>query len=109
MNLEALRQHLIDMNEVTLKAEPREAVDGGIEIAVTGGRRTAPPSSAWSRLMPRKSTGCIWLERQNRGPCRTGSFSRSLRPTPRKFSISAGSASAAFWSAGHRTISRIIS
>jgi hypothetical protein len=41
VNLEALRQHLIDMNEVTLKAEasPKD-IDGGLEIAVTGSGRT---------------------------------------------------------------------
>jgi hypothetical protein len=41
VDLEALRQHLIDMNEVTLKAEaaPKQ-IDGGLEIAVTGNGRT---------------------------------------------------------------------
>jgi TusA-related sulfurtransferase len=41
VNLEALRQHLIDMNEITLKAEaaPKE-IDGGLEITVTGNDRT---------------------------------------------------------------------
>ena len=37
VNLEALRQHLIDMNEVTLKAaESAKVIDGGLEITVTG-------------------------------------------------------------------------
>jgi len=41
VNLEALRQHLIDMNEVTLKADAvATPIDGGIEIAVTGSGRT---------------------------------------------------------------------
>ncbi|HUI21481.1 MAG TPA: hypothetical protein VLZ74_10630 [Methylocella sp.] len=41
VNLEALRQHLIDMNEVTLKAVTFvKPVDGGLEIAVTGNGRT---------------------------------------------------------------------
>ena len=41
VNLEALRQHLIDMNEVTLKAEAvAKPVDGGIEVTVTGKGRT---------------------------------------------------------------------
>ncbi len=41
VNLEALRQHLIDMNEVTLKADAAaKPVAGGIEIAVTGTGRT---------------------------------------------------------------------
>jgi hypothetical protein len=41
VDLEALRQHLIDMNEVTLKADaaPKQ-IDGGLEIAVTGNGRT---------------------------------------------------------------------
>lgn len=41
VDLEALRQHLIDMNEVTLKAAASpKTVDGGLEIVVTGGGRT---------------------------------------------------------------------
>ena len=41
VNLEALRQHLIDMNEVTLKADAAATpIDGGLEIAVTGDGRT---------------------------------------------------------------------
>jgi hypothetical protein len=41
VDLEALRQHLIDMNEVTLHAEaaPKQ-IDGGLEIAITGNGRT---------------------------------------------------------------------
>ena len=41
VNLEALRQHLIDMNEITLRADaaPKQ-IDGGLEIAVTGTGRT---------------------------------------------------------------------
>jgi hypothetical protein len=50
VNLEALRQHLIDMNEVTLKADaaPRQ-IDGGLEIAVTGTGRTL---DAIQRMIP---------------------------------------------------------
>src|SRR5712691_10452773 len=41
VNLEALRQHLIDMNEVTLKAGAAATpVEGGLEVAVTGSDRT---------------------------------------------------------------------
>lgn len=41
VDLEALRQHLIDMNEVTLKADATaKEVEGGLEIAVTGSGRT---------------------------------------------------------------------
>jgi hypothetical protein len=50
VNLETLRQHLIDMNEVTLnaKAEPK-LVDGGVEIAVTGSGRAL---AAIQRMVP---------------------------------------------------------
>ena len=41
VDLEALRQHLIDMNEVTLKAEESpKKIDGGLQIDVTGSGRT---------------------------------------------------------------------
>ena len=50
VDLEALRQHLIDMNEVTLKAEAvQKPIDGGIEIAVTGSGRTL---AAIQRMVP---------------------------------------------------------
>jgi len=41
VDLEALRQHLIDMNEVTLKADTAATqIEGGLEIAVSGSGRT---------------------------------------------------------------------
>ena len=41
VNLEALRQHLIDMNEVTLSANAvAKSIEGGLEIAVSGSGRT---------------------------------------------------------------------
>ena len=41
VDLEALRQHLIDMNEVTLRADAdAKPIDGGLEIAITGSDRT---------------------------------------------------------------------
>ena len=50
VNLEALRQHLIDMNEVTLKAdESAKDIDGGLAIAVTGKGRTV---DAIRRMIP---------------------------------------------------------
>ncbi len=50
VNLEALRQHLIDMNEVTLKAAAEAApVDGGLAIKVTGSGRTL---AAIRRMIP---------------------------------------------------------
>ena len=50
VNIAALRQHLIDMNEVTLKAIAAEhMLDNGIEIAVTGDGRTL---EAIKRMVP---------------------------------------------------------
>jgi len=50
VNLEALRQHLIDMNEVTLRAdEAPKQIDGGLQIAVTGNGRTL---AAIQRIIP---------------------------------------------------------
>jgi hypothetical protein len=50
VDLEALRQHLIDMNDVTLKADvATQPVDGGLEIAVTGSGRTL---AAIRRMVP---------------------------------------------------------
>jgi len=50
VNLEALRQHLIDMNEVTLKADAvTKPIEGGIEVTVTGTGRTA---EAIQRMVP---------------------------------------------------------
>jgi hypothetical protein len=41
VDLEALRQHLIDMNEVTLKSDAvAQPIDGGLEVTVTGNSRT---------------------------------------------------------------------
>jgi hypothetical protein len=50
VNIDALREHLIDMNEVTLHAAATErALDNGIEIAVTGEGRTR---DAIKRMVP---------------------------------------------------------
>ena len=50
VDLEALRQHLIDMNEVTLRADAAaKPIEGGSEIAVTGSGRTL---DAIQRLIP---------------------------------------------------------
>jgi hypothetical protein len=50
VNIEALRQHLIDMNEVTLHAAAvQRDIDNGIEITVTGEGRTA---DAIKRMVP---------------------------------------------------------
>ena len=50
VDLEALRQHLIDMDEVTLRAaEAAHPVEGGVEIAVTGRGRTL---EAIQRMVP---------------------------------------------------------
>jgi hypothetical protein len=57
VDLEALRQHLIDMNEVTLKADaaPKQ-IDGGLEITVTGTGRTLV---AIQRMIP------AWVQMAN--------------------------------------------
>jgi hypothetical protein len=50
VNIAALREHLIDMNEVTLKAVANERkLDNGLEIAVTGEGRTL---EAIKRMVP---------------------------------------------------------
>lgn len=50
VNLEALRQHLIDMNDVTLNAAAApKPVEGGIQVAVTGTGRTV---AAIQRMVP---------------------------------------------------------
>ena len=50
VNLEALRQHLIDMDEVTLKADAvTKPIDGGIEVTVAGTGRTV---EAIQRMVP---------------------------------------------------------
>ncbi|MBI3512540.1 MAG: hypothetical protein HY060_00445 [Proteobacteria bacterium] len=50
VDLEALRQHLIDMGEVTLKAAAAaQPVDGGLAIVVTGDGRTL---AAIQRMVP---------------------------------------------------------
>jgi hypothetical protein len=57
VDLEALRQHLIDMNELTLRADaaPKQ-IDGGLEIAVTGNGRTV---LAIQRMIP------AWVQMAN--------------------------------------------
>jgi len=50
VDLEALRQHLIDMNEVTLNAAAApKPIDGGLQIAITGMGRTL---AAIQRMVP---------------------------------------------------------
>jgi hypothetical protein len=50
VDLEALRQHLIDMNDVTLQAEiATRSVEGGLEMAITGSGRTL---AAIRRMVP---------------------------------------------------------
>jgi hypothetical protein len=67
VNLEALRQHLIDMNEVTLKAGvAAKQIEGGLDIAVTGTGRTL---AAIQRMVPDHAqmiNGLNGLERQDR-------------------------------------------
>ena len=50
VNIAALREHLIDMDEVTMRAAASErALDNGVEIAVTGEGRTL---EAIKRMLP---------------------------------------------------------
>lgn len=50
VDFEGLRQHLIDMNEVTLKADAAaKSIDGGVQIAITGDVRTR---AAILRMVP---------------------------------------------------------
>jgi pyruvate kinase len=50
VDLEALRQHLIDMNDVTLNAVAvARPVEGGLEVTVTGSGRTL---AAIQRMVP---------------------------------------------------------
>jgi hypothetical protein len=50
VRLAALREHLVDMNEVTLKADAAETpVEGGLAVAVTGAGRTL---EAIRRMIP---------------------------------------------------------
>jgi hypothetical protein len=54
VNLRGLRQHLIDMNEVTLQADDSaKQIDGGLEIAVTGSGRALV---AIQRMVPAWAT-----------------------------------------------------
>ena len=57
VDLEALRQHLIDMNEVTLKADAdAKPIDGGLEVTITGTGRTLV---AIQRMIP------AWVQTMN--------------------------------------------
>lgn len=50
VNLDALREHLIDMNEVTLRADAEvQHIEGGIKVTATGFGRTL---TAIQRLIP---------------------------------------------------------
>lgn len=50
VNVDALRQHLIDMNELTMRAHAKEVrIPGGARIVVTGTGRTLP---AIQRMIP---------------------------------------------------------
>jgi len=59
VSIDALREHLIDMNEVTLHAAAAErALDNGLEIAVTGEGRTL---EAIKRMVPAHVTELVEL------------------------------------------------
>ena len=55
VNIAALREHVIDMDEVTMRATATErALDNGVEIAVTGDGRTL---DAIRRMLPAHARG----------------------------------------------------
>ena len=98
LDLEALRQHLIDMNEVTLRADaaPKE-IDGGLEIAVTGTGRTLVAIQrmvpAWAQTMNGHQG---WSTKAASLP-NGESFSLSSQPIRRKSSLFAASVLLVYW------------
>ena len=96
VNIAALREHLIDMNEVTLHATATEkALDDGVEITVTGVGRTR---DAIKRMVPAH----VHELAKPAGPpapkmCQTGSSSWSPARTPSRSSNSRRWASWASW------------
>jgi len=76
VNLEALRQHLMDMNEVTLTAAGAPTpIDGGLEIAVTGEGRTL---AAIQRMVPAHAEE---LDQMNGWSARTEALPDGVRLT----------------------------
>ena len=61
VDIERLRQHLIDMNEVMLRAAVSQtSVPGGLAMDITGTGRTEQAIRArWSRPMRSSSTACL--------------------------------------------------
>jgi hypothetical protein len=97
VDLEALRQHLIDMNEVTLKADgAQKPIEGGLEIAVTGTDRALV---AIQRMIPAYAQTVNGLNgwAAKADTLRMGNCSRSPQTTPKRSSISAALASLACW------------
>ena len=67
VDIEALRQHLIDMNEVTLKADAAaRPINGGLQIAITG---DAHARAAIQRMIPAQANE---LDRLNNWSAKTG-------------------------------------
>ena len=81
VNIDALREHLIDMNEMTLQAVATERVlDNGIEIAVTGEGRTR---DAIKRMVPAHAhelNAIGWKARTEDCPTACGSSSPARIP-----------------------------
>ena len=83
VNISALREHLIDMDEVTMRAVATEhALDNGLEIAVTGEGRTLDAISAWSPRMCTSSASSAGTPGQR--TCRTGSSSTVISTDPKQ-------------------------
>ena len=69
VDLERLRQHLIDMNEVVLRSEVKQTpMPGGLAMEITGTGRTERAIPPWSSLTRPSSTAC---RRGRRGPNRS--------------------------------------
>jgi hypothetical protein len=104
VNLEALRQHLIDMDEVTLKADAAtKQIDGGIEVTVTGMGRTV---EAIQRMVPAHANevdrriSMAGAPRPTR--CRMACSSRSPRAIRRRWRTFAALALSESWRAARR-------
>jgi hypothetical protein len=99
VDLDALRQHLIDMDEVTLHADAEvRRIDGGIQVAVTGRGRTL---DAVRRMLSRDATHLTgndgWTVRATELP--NGVVLIATAADPKQATIIQGSALQASWPA----------
>ena len=98
VDLEALRQHLIDMNEVTLRADAAPKADRrGFGDRGHRHRAHARRDPADDPRLGADNERPSGVEHQSCLACRTASFSPSPRPIRRKSSIFAVSVLSAYW------------